>query len=1719
MNEYRLSIVIDANGRPAIEVINKLTGASQGLGAAQRNLAAGADHQAQATRRASAELESMGGTARQVQGFLVGVFGAAIVREIISTTNRIDGMRRTLEGVLGSGTAAARGISFIRSEADRLGVAFQPALDGYTKLSAAAQGTELAPRVNELTMAIVQAGRAFNSSGEQIGGAITAVEQMISKGTVSAEELRGQLGERIPGAFGIAARAMGVTTAELDKMLSKGEVVATDFLPKFAAELSRSTAAAAALNAASPSAEIERIHNQLETIATQIGTGFFEGLGTGLADFRESLSEVDLRKLGQDIGIVVGVVAEGAGILARNIDVVTDALILFAGARGAGAAIGALKLLRAEVASTGAWVAAGTAATGYGSKLAALAGGPIGIAVAALGVLTLKVKENWDAIIAAEQRGARSVATAQGSIASGFAGAVRPTSAIESDVERLSNLMSRDRGREQALERHRKSLEALQQQYIRAGGSVEEWNAMLERSTTAAQQARTNSSNLAVALGNLNAVSTEAGTVQGKQAKLASELGERLKKLAAIEKTTPAITGEVQRVRQQLLATYQKEVVALNGATTTRNGGNAAIEREASARRRLMDIIGAANAGESQAARLRLEFQQDQRSVNELVARYPELASLGAQANQALARSFNAAMADIDPFTARLRELEEQLMQGSTDRFAADLLTLQVALDQAIDAGDTRRVEELTRAMEQLEIQSGKAATSSDVLRDANNRMAEDAKRAAEESSRAWVDFADGLADAMLDGSAGVKRYFKQLVDDLKRQLISSGLQSLFRSVFNLDGSGGGFNLGSLFGGAGGQGGGALGGILGGITTGGGIVGSISSGLFGSAGVGGLLAGLGGSVGAFGAGMTVAGSAGLLAAGQFGVASLAAGNLAVGLGALVPVVGWIVAAGAAINAISGGRLFGTSYKPTSSSTTLDLGENGGTAGQTVREVRQRALFGGRQWRTRNVEASDEAVEAAEQLFASIRGVMTNSARALQGEVPPMIDAALRTVLEYDSKGKVKATKFFVDLLGRTWEEESAEAATNRIVAEAMIATIDSVLGTTVAAASEVAAGAVTNVVDAATGALTDGLPAFSGAFENIVKDAGAAQGEASAIAERWREDSTLLLQGAGFLLAAATDMRNGTALITDGTLTQITDLVEGLGHEGETMIQSYARLQASTQLYLGALGVMDGALQTSTAEIVQFADGAVEAMGGLDAATQQLNVILDAFFTDAERNALRLQEAQARAARAQADLGVDGVTFDNYRARFAAARAGGLSPEEFAAWVRLGVALANAAEATDALTESTDTLADSTGELADTIVANGEAISMASSTVADALAALGQFTGQLDQDLNALRRNGMNEFVAGIEDVQAWLLSSTQEAHQLARATGQSAASTELLTAIQTEAAVRIGQAIAALDAATVGMIASLYEAADAVDEVDLSRSNDPLAFITQLANGFRETADAIDPQRYQQALQIAQNLFNLGWANQADVLEIGDRMRLPFDRFLRDLGVDLAALTDASNFDGLVQAARALGVELPDLAARVGVNLGSLADASSMLNDGFERALGRLSADQAGPIRDLLRQLETAPQSDRSGIVAQIETLIGRLSPELRQIFAPFLDNIDVTPPEVEQINATTRVETAVNTGNSLLLRILAELEATGKPGRRSGPDKPAVVEPREVPSSSTKPAPLPTAPTNTKSVEDSRALQDMSRDLREMRRVLSEIEIAASALRARIVTGVGLA
>jgi len=101
-------------------------------------------------------------------------------------------------------------------------------------------------------------------SHRQLEGQISDFQQKMS-------HLRGQMGERLPGAFQAAARGMKVTTQELGQMLQRGEVLAEDLLPKLAAELRRSVAEALPDATQSAAAAFDRLDNALFDLKVTFG--------------------------------------------------------------------------------------------------------------------------------------------------------------------------------------------------------------------------------------------------------------------------------------------------------------------------------------------------------------------------------------------------------------------------------------------------------------------------------------------------------------------------------------------------------------------------------------------------------------------------------------------------------------------------------------------------------------------------------------------------------------------------------------------------------------------------------------------------------------------------------------------------------------------------------------------------------------------------------------------------------------------------------------------------------------------------------------------------------------------------------------------------------------------------------------------------------------------------------------------------------------------------------------------------------------------------------------------------------------------------------------------------------------------------------------------------------------------------------------------------------
>lgn len=249
-------------------------------------LGKGAGEAAQQARKLERETEGLESSLRQLKGAIAALGVAKLAQDFFQAGVELQRVQNSLRFATGSAQAAAQEYAFVRREAERLGLDLNTAALSYAKLAAAARGTSIEGQASrDIFVAVSQAAATLGLSAAETEGALVAIQQIISKGTVSAEELRGQLGERLPGAFQIAARAMGVSTQELGKLLEQGALAADEFLPRFALELLKTFGGAPTSTALQ---ELNRLKNAwTEFKQTVADTGLLDAAAANLRGLTE----------------------------------------------------------------------------------------------------------------------------------------------------------------------------------------------------------------------------------------------------------------------------------------------------------------------------------------------------------------------------------------------------------------------------------------------------------------------------------------------------------------------------------------------------------------------------------------------------------------------------------------------------------------------------------------------------------------------------------------------------------------------------------------------------------------------------------------------------------------------------------------------------------------------------------------------------------------------------------------------------------------------------------------------------------------------------------------------------------------------------------------------------------------------------------------------------------------------------------------------------------------------------------------------------------------------------------------------------------------------------------------------------------------------------------------------------------------------------------------
>lgn len=209
-------------------------------------------------------------------------------KKVMEVGLKKEASQRAAQFVLGD-EGAKRATEFVKNLADSSGVDQIETLSSFAKFSAGA-GDMNADQKESLFSNVIGTSRLMGLSTDEINGILKAFEQMASKGKIQAEELRGQLGDRMAGAFQLFARSLGMTTEELDKAMKDGKVLSKDVLPKVSAEMGRMIDKAGGW---------EKIINSTQTQLGRLSNSWnnnlalmFDGSQEGLTDFTRSLTNL-----------------------------------------------------------------------------------------------------------------------------------------------------------------------------------------------------------------------------------------------------------------------------------------------------------------------------------------------------------------------------------------------------------------------------------------------------------------------------------------------------------------------------------------------------------------------------------------------------------------------------------------------------------------------------------------------------------------------------------------------------------------------------------------------------------------------------------------------------------------------------------------------------------------------------------------------------------------------------------------------------------------------------------------------------------------------------------------------------------------------------------------------------------------------------------------------------------------------------------------------------------------------------------------------------------------------------------------------------------------------------------------------------------------------------------------------------------------------------------
>lgn len=307
-----------------------------------------------AAREASGGLVSLrsvsSGVSNTLAGFgvVLGAFGfAQFITSTYQATRAIDTFRVAIRAGLGdtaSTQLVGQELAFVEKIALKTATSISTLAQGYLKYSTAARlsGVET-ENIHKAFEAVAVTARVMGLSADNVSGTFEALAQMASKGRVSMEELRQQLGDRLVGSLQLMAKGLGYASDDLNeffKAISKGQIGATEGIDALAEQLLATYGAELPAAMRTSAASFGMFQLGVERLQIAFGGTFFDAFKDSLMDLARTINSPEFITGARQFGAVLGSVMNGVinivHLVINNFDVLKYALMAMASVQVAG---------------------------------------------------------------------------------------------------------------------------------------------------------------------------------------------------------------------------------------------------------------------------------------------------------------------------------------------------------------------------------------------------------------------------------------------------------------------------------------------------------------------------------------------------------------------------------------------------------------------------------------------------------------------------------------------------------------------------------------------------------------------------------------------------------------------------------------------------------------------------------------------------------------------------------------------------------------------------------------------------------------------------------------------------------------------------------------------------------------------------------------------------------------------------------------------------------------------------------------------------------------------------------------------------------------------------------------------------------------------------------------------------------------------------------------